>query len=134
MAFTATQPHPADTDPRPDVAIGHIGPHPTTDLDATVRFFEQLGTRTVAVMPAMAILELRGGTHLILRQVDRIEPGATASFDLMVDDIDTAHDRFAAAGLEPSEIGRGGIHSSFQVLDPSGTSVTITSSHAVGPV
>ena len=49
----------------------------------------------------------------------------------IADKID-AHDRFAAAGLEPSEIERGGIHSSFQVLDPSGTSVTITSSHAVG--
>ncbi len=134
MAFTATQPNPTETDPRPGVAIGHIGPHPATDLDAAVRFFEQLGTRTVAVMPAMAILELRGGTHLIVRKVDRVEPGATAAFDLMVDDIDATHDDLAAAGLEPSAVERGGIHASFVVIDPSGTAVTITSSHAMGPV
>lgn len=134
MAFTATHPTPPDTDPRPVVAIGHIGPHRVTDVDAAVRFFEQIGTRTVAVMPAMAILEVRGGTHLIVRKVDRIDPGATAAFDLMVDDIDLAYADLEAAGLEPSPIERGGIHSSFVVVDPSGTAVTITSSHAMGPV
>ena len=134
MAFTATQPTSTDTDPRPGVAIGHIGPHPVTDLDAAVRFFETIGTRTVAVMPAMAILELRGGTHLIVRRVDRVESGATASFDLMVDDIDTAHADMGSAGLAPSAVERGGIHSSFVVFDPDGTAVTITSSHAMGPV
>ena len=134
MAFTATTTDSPQTDPRPGVAIGHIGPHRVTDLDAAVRFFEHLGTRTVAVMPAMAILELRGGTHLIVRAVDRVAPGATASFDLMVDDIDAAHATADAAGLAPSEIERGGIHSSFTVADPSGTTVPITSSHAMGPV
>lgn len=134
MAFTATQPESTSNDPRPGVAIGHIGPHPVTDLDAAVRFFEQIGTRTVAVMPAMAILELRGGTHLIVRKVDRVDPGATASFDLMVDDIDAAHASLDTAGLAPSEIERGGIHSSFSVVDPSGTVVPVTSSHAMGPV
>ncbi|MEM9464333.1 MAG: VOC family protein [Actinomycetota bacterium] len=135
MASTATQPNPSThDDPRPGVAIGHIGPHPVTDLDAAVRFFESIGTRTVAVMAAMAILELRGGTHLIVRRVDRVEPGATANFDLMVDDIDRAHRDFAAAGLEPGAIDRGGIHSSFGLVDPSGTTITITSSHAMGPV
>ena len=134
MAFTATQPNPTETDPRPGVAIGHIGPHPVTDLDAAVRFFEQLGTRTVAVMPAMAILELRGGTHLIVRKVDEVAPGATASFDLMVDDIDAMHEVLTAAGLRPTPVERGGIHSSLAVVDPSGTTVPITSSHAMGPV
>ena len=119
---------------RPAVAIGHIGPHPATDLDASVTFFEHVGTRTVAVMPAMAILELRGGTHLIVRRADRVEPGATAPFDLMVDDIDATHARLAAAGLEPGSIERGGIHSSFVVHDPSGTAISMTSSHAMGPV
>ena len=134
MAFTATQPESTDTDPRPAVAIGHIGPHPVTDLDAAVRFFEQLGTRTVAVMSHMAILELRGGTHLIVRRVDRVEPGASAVFDLMVDDIDATHAALDAAGLRPTSVERGGIHSSFTVTDPSGTVVPITSSHAMGPV
>lgn len=134
MAFTATQPDSTETDPRPGVAIGHIGPHPVTDLDAAVRFFEQIGTRTVAVMSHMAILELRGGTHLIVRKVDRVEPGASASFDLMVDDIDAAHASLDAAGLRPTTIERGGIHSSFTVADPSGTTVPVTSSHAMGPV
>lgn len=134
MAFTATQPESTDTDPRPGVAIGHIGPHPVTDLDATVRFFEHLGTRTVAVMSHMAILELRGGTHLIVRAVEQVEPGARASFDLMVDDIDATHAVLDAAGLRPTPVERGGIHSSFTVIDPSGTAVPITSSHAMGPV
>ncbi|MEM9200284.1 MAG: VOC family protein [Actinomycetota bacterium] len=134
MAFTATQPDTTTTDPRPGVAIGHIGPHPVTDLDAAVRFFEQIGTRTVANMGQMAILELRGGTHLIVRKVNKVDRGARAPFDLMVDDIDAAHADATAAGIEPSRIERGGIHSSFTVLDPSGTAITITSSHAMGPV
>lgn len=134
MAFTATQPSPPETDPRPGVAIGHIGPHPATDLDASVAFFERIGTRTVAVMPAMAILELRGGTHLIVRAVDTVAAGTAAAFDLMVDDIDVSHEELTAAGLDPTPIERGGIHSSFVVVDPSGVSITVTSSHAMGPV
>ncbi|MEO0494700.1 MAG: VOC family protein [Actinomycetota bacterium] len=134
MAVIDSHPESTQTDPRPAVAIGHIGPHRVTDLDAAVGFFEQLGMRTVAVMPAMAILELRGGTHLIVRRVDQLEIGAQASFDLMVDDIDATHAALAAAGLSPTAIERGGIHSSFTVTDPSGTIVAITSSHAMGPV
>ena len=121
-------------DPRPRVWVGHIGPHPATDLEATVAFFELLGTRTVASMEHMAVLELRGGTHVIVQAVDEVEPGSTGDFDLMVDDLDATHISYAAAGLAPSAIRAGGIHSSFTVTDPSGIVITINSSHVAGPV
>ena len=121
-------------DARPHVWIGHIGPHPATDLAATVSFFERLGTRTVASMERTAVLELRGGTHVIVQTVDAVEADRTADFDLMVDDLDETHAAYSAAGLDPSDIRPGGIHSSFTVTDPSGIEITINSTHVAGPV
>ena len=61
-----------------------------TSADAT--FYADLGMRTVLVRDQMAILELRGGTHLILRGGP--VSGGRLPFDLMVDDVDAV---FAAA-------------------------------------
>ena len=88
----------------------------------------------------VAVLELRGGTHLVITPGvitsgaitpgdEPVSEGADAPFDLMVDDIEEAHDRYAAAGLEPSDIASGAIHSSFGMVAPSGHVVTVNSSH-----
>ena len=78
------------------------------------------------------MLELRGGTHVVVRQGERPRPGAGAPFDLMVDDVDATHRDYAAKGLSPSPISRGRIHDSFQVAGPDGWAFTINSSHASG--
>jgi len=78
-----------------------------------------------------AILELRAGTHLILEQREVAQDGQ-AEFDLMVDDIEATHARFREAGLAPSELEPGNIHTAFTVRDPGGVEIKINSSHASG--
>lgn len=80
-----------------------------------------------------AVLELRGGTHLVVRQAERPpEPRTGAPFDLMFDDIEVTHRTFEEKGLSPSSIRRGRIHDSFEVIGPDGWVFTINSSHASG--
>ena len=78
-----------------------------------------------------AVLELRGGTHLVVTQAKRRPPkGAEAPFDLMVDDVVAARRDFAAKGLKPSKIRVGRIHDTFHVAGPDGQRFAVTSSHA----
>jgi len=120
-----------DNDPRPEPAIGHVGLR-VKNLEKSKSFLELVGVRTVVTLPRMAILELRGGTHIVLRQDDQAP--LFAGFDLMVDDIDEMRKRLLKAGYTPSKISQGGVHRSFSVIDPSGIEFDFTSSHAVGPV
>jgi hypothetical protein len=77
-----------------------------------------------------AVLELRGGTHLVISETaKKVRAGTAAPFDLMVDDIDAAHADYTAKGFEPGEIKSGSIHSSFHLSGPDGYQVKITSSH-----
>ena len=81
----------------------------------------------------LAVLELRGGTHLVVRQAERPpEPRTGAPFDLMFDDIEATRRIFEEKGLSPSSIRRGRIHDSFEVIEPDGWVITINSSHASG--
>ena len=117
---------------RPAVAIGHIGPLTVSSIPDAVAFYAGLGMRVVMSRARMAILELRGGTHLILRQgkssTDR------APFDLMVDDVDAVRQDLVAAGVPLGPVRTGGVHRTFELTDPDGHRVAITSSHAMGPV
>jgi hypothetical protein len=46
------------------------------------------------------VLELRGGTHVVVRQTEQPPaPGTGAPFDLMVDDVDATHRDYALKGL-----------------------------------
>lgn len=119
---------------RPVFAIGHIS-MPVEDVRAAYGFFVRHGMRAILERDDFGILELRGGTHLILTQSDEaITEGRRAPFDLMVDDVDAVHATFVADGVEATEIERGKIHDSFQVTGPSGYVIPINSSHAVGVV
>ena len=123
---------PASPDPRPPVAVGHVRLN-VDDVGAAARWLETVGLRPIVTMDGLAVLELRGGTHVVVRHVDPPPaPGTAAPFDLMVDDIDAAHADYAAKGLEPSAISRGRIHDSFTVPGPDGWAFTINSSHASG--
>lgn len=119
-------------DPRPPVAVGHVrmdvnGFHPACDL------LERLGLRPVTRQDSFAVLELRGGTHLVVRAGGRnIEPGRMAPIDLMVDDVAEMHARCRETGLGPSEIASGSIHTSLTIPFDHGCRLKITSSHTSG--
>ena len=119
---------------RPVFAVGHVT-MPVEDVHSAYGFFVRHGMRAILEREKFGILELRGGTHLILTQTaEAIASGQRAPFDLMVDDVDAVHAGFVADGVEATEIERGEIHDSFQVTGPSGYSIPINSSHAVGVV
>ncbi len=117
-------------DERPPVWIGHAL-LAVPDIAASRAFFERLGLRLIEAHERVAILELRGGTHLILVPADK-PTKARAPFDLMVDDVDATHVALKQAGCEPSRIEEGDIHRSFTVVEPGGHSITINSSHVSG--
>jgi catechol 2,3-dioxygenase-like lactoylglutathione lyase family enzyme len=116
-----------EADQRPPVWVGHITL--TTDcLEDSREFMASLGMRRIASGDGFAVLELRAGTHLVLLERDEIEPGV-APFDLMVENLDTTHQRLSDLGLAPSAISEGQIHRSFTVRDPSGHTISFNSSH-----
>ena len=119
-------------DQRPPVAIAHVVLE-TDRMEASVAFMRRIGMRPIFLGPQVSVLELRGGTHLLLMAKGEVAGGA-APFDLMVDDLPAAHARFAAAGLSPSPIeGRPAIgHEIFTLCEPAGHVITVFSSHASG--
>lgn len=119
-------------DDRPPIWIGHVSMD-TNAFEDSLAFFVDLGMRQVAKMDDLAVLELRGGTHLVLRRAVDAQ-GGQASFDLMVDDLDAQHAALTAAGHAPSDISRGKIHATFTVREPAGNTIKFFDSHAVGPV
>ena len=62
------------TDPRPAVWTGHLV-IAGKDLAASTKFYEAIGMREVAIMDEVAIFELRGGTHLVVRKDPDAKPG-----------------------------------------------------------
>jgi hypothetical protein len=119
-------------DQRPPVAVGHVRLN-VVDVGAAARWLETAGLRPIVTMEALAVLELRGGTHVVVRHAEQPPaPGAGAPFDLMVDDVDAAHRDYAGKGLSPSPIRRGRIHDSFELPGPDGWIFTVNSSHASG--
>ncbi len=118
------------SDHRPPVAIGHVRLL-VNDVAAANKYFEELGLRPIALGDNFSVMELRGGTHLILSRAEApIEPGTRAAIDLMVDDVDAARREYAKKGFETSEISRGSIHDTFTLLAPDGYEIRINSSHA----
>jgi catechol 2,3-dioxygenase-like lactoylglutathione lyase family enzyme len=117
-------------DRRPPVAIGHVRIE-THTVDDTIEFFKALGLRGIFRNDNFGVLELRGGTHLIVSKRDKpVRKGTAAPFDIMVDDIEKAQKKYAKRDFEPSEITSGSIHSSFYIRAPSGHKLKITSPHA----
>lgn len=119
----------AEKDPRPPVWIGHVV-LPTVDVRRANEYWVALGMRPLESGDSFAVLELRGGTHLVLVGADAgVTDGTPCPFDLMVEDVDAARARYEALGFAPSETIRGDIHDAFTMLDPSGYVVTVNSSH-----
>ncbi len=121
-------------DERPAVAVGHIHLN-VTNVNAEFAFFVKHGMRAILERDTFAILELRGGTHLVLQEESNDQPaGQRTPFDLMVDDVDAAHSAYIEDGYETSAIARGNIHDSFTVTSPTGYVIPVNSSHVNHPV
>jgi len=119
-------------DGRPPVWIGHAALF-VPDVAASKDFFMKIGLRLVEAHERVVVMELRGGTHLILLPANKpVEAQARAPFDLMVDDLDAARAAYAAAGLNPSAIVDGDIHRTFTVVEPGGHRIAVNSTHATG--
>jgi catechol 2,3-dioxygenase-like lactoylglutathione lyase family enzyme len=116
---------------RPPVWIGHAV-ITVSDVDCAADFYVTIGMREIGRNEQVAIIELRGGTHLVL-PLAPVTPG-DVPFDLMVEDLNETHRAWTEQGLAPSAISSDRIHDSFVVTDPDGHALTISSSHVVGPV
>lgn len=117
----------SDGDLRPPVWVGHIVLE-TSRLDDSEKFMQVIGMRPIAKGEDFAVLELRGGTHLVLAAKEDVVLGE-APFDLMVEDLEATHKKFAEMGLSPSPIEVGQIHQWFYVREPAGHTVKFNSSH-----
>ena len=118
-----------DEDLRPRFGIGHVA-ITATDVDTMTDFYTAIGMRLVVNMGRMSIVELRGGTHLIIQSGE----AGVASLDLIVDDIDETRVVLEAQGASPSAIQRGNPHDRFRATDPEGNTLIVNSNHAIGEV
>lgn len=119
---------------RPAVSIGHVVLR-VSDVARAAAFYGSLGLRPVVERESMAILELRGGTHLLLFKArGKSKRGSIRSFDFMVDDADAFHDELAARGVPtgPVRTDRLSAHRMFEFTDPDGHLLTVLSDHTEG--
>jgi len=104
----------------------------TSRLEETASFMRKLGMRPIVQRPEVAVLELRGGTHLVLLANANAVAG-DARFDLMVEDLETTHRTFVELGLEPTPIQRfSPEHEGFKLREPAGHVITFYSNHVSG--
>lgn len=129
-APSINQAHDAETtDTRPRFAIGHMT-LAANDVASLAEFYTAIGMRLVVDMGQAVIVELRGGTHLIIR----FGQGGQASLDFIVDDIEDTRVAMVAAGATATSIRRGSPHDTFTATDPEGNTLVVHSNHAIGPV
>lgn len=112
---------------RPPVWVGHIHLD-SPDVAASCAFLVELGMRRIFEGEDIGVLELRGGTHLVVRKGEG-GSGERAEFDLMCEDLDATRADLERRGIDPSEIERGKIHDEFEVTDPSGFVIRFRSDH-----
>ena len=115
----------------PPIAIGHVTLL-VSDVGLAANFYETLGLRPILNREELAILELRGGTHLVLFQgKDKPKAGPVRDFDFMVEDIEAAHHAMERAGVRATAIGEDPLagHLWFEVTDPDGHVLKVFSSH-----
>jgi catechol 2,3-dioxygenase-like lactoylglutathione lyase family enzyme len=129
----------------PPLSVGHLS-LTVADLEASYGFYVDLGLRTFDKDANMAILELRGGTHLLLFKrggpADSPDEGPfdqskTDSVDLMIagrsrEELEALRRRLVDRGHSPEPIPdrRFFGHYVFKAKDPDGNEVTVSTSHA----
>jgi catechol 2,3-dioxygenase-like lactoylglutathione lyase family enzyme len=128
----------------PPIAIGHLT-LTVYDLEASYRFYVDLGLRAFAKEDSLAILELRGGTHLLLfkrggpvgQDEGPFDQAKAEAVDLMIagrslEELQALRDHLVARGHSPDPIPdrRFFGHYVFKAKDPDGNEVTVSTSHA----
>jgi predicted lactoylglutathione lyase len=133
-----------------ELAVAHLV-FKVTDLKSSCQFYLNLGIPPFFIDEEVAIIELRGGTHLILLSVDSMAGEGVAEsltgqfqkklseqFDLMIEGkgLDELKKyrleligRGIAAGEIPDETFFG--HHLFCIQDPDGNGITIYTSHSI---
>ena len=133
-----------------ELAVAHLVLK-VADLKCSCQFYSNLGLPPFATDEKVAIIELRGGTHLLLLEVDQLAGGDVAEsvtgqfhkrfseqFDLMIKGKGLNElkkyrleliSRGIAAGEIPDETFFG--HRLFCIKDPDGNGITIYTSHAI---
>ena len=116
---------------RPSAAIGHVV-HRVGNVAKAADFYESLGLRSIMRATGMAILEMRGGTHLLLMKGKAARTKRRAGFDLMVEDVHAFRRSLARKKVPMSEIEghKQSGHELFEVTAPDGHRVLVFSSHA----
>ena len=132
-----------------ELAVAHLV-FKVADLKSSCQFYSNLGLPPFAIDEKVAIIELRGGTHLLLLEVDQVAGENVAEsvtgqfhkrfseqFDLMIQGKGLNEltkyrleliSRGIAAGEIPDETFFG--HHLFCIKDPDGNGITIYTSHA----
>jgi catechol 2,3-dioxygenase-like lactoylglutathione lyase family enzyme len=113
----------------PTIGIGHFSLS-VTDVARATEFYVSLGM-TIDHEPTkgMAILALRGGTHLLLFRARRKPRPARLAFDFLVPDVDALQRDLLARGFAAGPMMRDewSSHRSFTCPDPDGHVLTFTS-------
>ncbi len=104
----------------------------TDRLEESEQFMRKICMRPIVKRPEVAVLELRGGTHLVLLAKPEVVTGKTP-FDLMVEDLHATHECFTSLGLAPTPIERASPeHDRFLVREPAGHIIAFFSNHVSG--
>jgi catechol 2,3-dioxygenase-like lactoylglutathione lyase family enzyme len=133
-----------------ELAVAHLV-FRVADLKRSCQFYSNLGIPPFAIDGNVALIELRGGTHLLLLEVDQLAGGGieesvtgqfhqrlSERFDLMIkgkglDELKNYRMELISRGIEageiPDEMFFG--HHLFCVKDPDGNGITIYTSHAI---
>src|SRR5262245_66528937 len=94
-------------DERPPVWIGHAV-LTVSDLGRSTQWWTGIGMREVERNEHVVVLELRGGTHLVL--VPGPPDTGDAPFDVMVDDLAATPETWSALGVDARDISEGRFH------------------------
>jgi hypothetical protein len=136
-------------DSLPAAALGHFVMK-VASLGVSYQFYGDLGLRPIGIFPDVAIIELRGGTHILLFPENDEAPfqltssrlGQRAAFfnehlDLIINgktrgELEAYRATLLENGIAAGEIGQEVFfgHNYFQLTDPDGHGVTVYTSHA----
>ncbi len=133
----------------PAAAFGHFIMK-VDNIDTSYQFYTKLGLRPFGIFPDLAVVELRGGTHILLFSKNDELPSSLSSsllgqrgdassnerLDLMIDgksrsDLEVYRATLLEKGLPVDAIALDRLygHYYFQLVDPDGNGITVYTSH-----
>ena len=133
----------------PAAAFGHFIMK-VNNIDTSYQFYTKLGLRPFGIFPDLAVVELRGGTHILLFSKNDELPSSLSSshlgqrggasfnerLDLMIDgksrsDLELYRTTLMEKGLPVDAISQDQLfgHDYFQLADPDGNGITVYTSH-----